>query len=86
MKYRIAVWAIVGFFIAAGWGVYFARAAKVIPTEPIVYALARLTCPIAIAGSYYPISLYLAIVANMATYALVGVAVEILRRQLGHSR
>ena len=53
---------------------------KDIRIEPIVSILARLTCPIAIAGAYYPISLYWALVVNVAMYALVGAAVEIVRR------
>ena len=41
MKYRIALWAIGGFFVAAGWGIYFARASKEIPIDPIVSFIAR---------------------------------------------
>ena len=53
--------------------------------EPIVSALMRLSCPIAIVGSHYPVSLYSAVAANVATYALVGLVVETLRRQFKHS-
>jgi len=86
MKYRVAGWAAAGLFVAAAWGVYFARANKEIPIDPIVSFLARLTCPIGILGSHFAISLYWVLVANLATYALVGVAVETLRRQLNHPR
>ncbi len=85
MKYRIAIWAATGFLIAGGWAVYFLVTSKDRPIEPIVSALARLTCPIAIVGSHYPVSLYSVFAANVATYALVGLVVEILRRQLDHS-
>ena len=44
-------------------------------------ALACLTQPIALL-SFYPLSLYLVLFANAATYALAGLTVEILRRQL----
>jgi hypothetical protein len=54
-------------------------------TEPIVSTLVRLTCPIAIVGSHYPVSLYSALAANVVTYAVVGLVVETLRRQLNHS-
>jgi Na+/melibiose symporter-like transporter len=40
---------------------------------------------IAIVGSHYPVSLYLVFAANVATYPLVGLVVETLRRQLNHS-
>jgi hypothetical protein len=85
MKYRIAVWAVAGFLVASGWGVYFLVANKNLPIEPIVSTLARLTCPVAIVGSHYAVSLYSVLAANVATYALVGLVVEILRRQLNHS-
>jgi hypothetical protein len=85
MKYRIAIWAATGFLVASGWSVYFFARNEALPIEPIVSTLIRSTCPIAIVGSHYPVSLYLALAANVATYALVGVVVEALRRQLNHS-
>ena len=86
MKYRIALWATAGFLVASGWGVYFSLASKNRNMESMVFTLARLTCPIAILGRHYPISLYSAIAANVATYALIGLAVETLRRQLNRSK
>ena len=78
MKYRVAGWAVLGFLVAAGWGVYFGMRNKEIPIDPIVSFLTRLTCPIGILGSHFAISLYWVLVANAATYALVGAAVEML--------
>jgi len=85
MKYRIAIWAAAGFLVASGWAVYFFVRNKDLPIEPIVSALMRLSCPIAIVGSHYPVSLYSAVAANVAMYALVGLVVETLRRQFKHS-
>jgi hypothetical protein len=85
MKYRVAIWAAAGFLVASGWAVYFLVASKNLPIEPMVSTLVRLTCLIAIVGSHYPVSLYWALAANVATYALVGLVVETLRRQLNHS-
>ena len=85
MKYRIAIWAAAGFLVASAWAVYFFVKNKDLPTEPIVSALIRLSCPIAIVGSHYPVSLYSAVAANVVTYALVGLVVETLRRQFKHS-
>ena len=86
MKYRVAGWAVLGFLVAAGWGVYFGMRNKEIPIDPIVSFLARLTCPIAILGSHFPLSLHWVLVANIATYALVGLIVEAVRQQLSHPK
>jgi hypothetical protein len=85
MKRRIGIWATAGFLVASGWAVYFLVANKDYPIKPIVSTLVRLTCPIAIVGSHYPVSIYSALAANVATYTLVGLAVETLRRQLRRS-
>jgi hypothetical protein len=85
MKYRIAIWAAAGFLVASGWAVYFFVRNKDLPIEPIVSTLIRLSCPIAIVGSHYRVSLYLALAANVAMYALVGLVVESVRRQLNRS-
>ena len=84
MKYRILICSSVGFLIAACWGLYFAMANKNNPIDPILNTLARITCPVAIASSYFhfPISLYWVFVVNAATYALVGLVVETLRQKL----
>jgi hypothetical protein len=79
------MWAAGGFLVAAGWAVYFLMRNKDHLIEPIVSTLIRVTCPIAIVGSHYPISLYSALVANVATYALIGLAVETLRLQSKYS-
>jgi len=84
MKHRIATWAAAGFLVASGWAVYFFLANKDLPIEPLVSTLVRLTCPIAIVGAHYPVSIYSALLANVATYALVGLVVETLRRRLNH--
>ena len=82
IKYRIAIWGAAGSLVAFEWAVYFFLRNKQLPIGPLVSTLVRLTCPIAIVGAHYPVSIYSALVANVATYALVGLVVEILRRQL----
>ena len=84
MKYRIAIWAAAGFIVASGWAVYFLVANKELRVEPMVSTLVRLTCPIAIVGLHYPMSIYSSLAANVATYAVFGLLVETLRRQLSH--
>jgi hypothetical protein len=88
MKYQIAMWAGAGFLIAGFWALYFFPTAPIPMTsaEP-TWTLARLTCPVVFASFYFhfPLSVYWAILANAATYALVGLTVETLRRQLKHA-
>jgi hypothetical protein len=87
MKYRIAIWTSAGFLVAGFWAL-FAFAAFPSTNERIrdVWTLVSLTCPIAIAGIHYPISLYEALAANAVTYALVGLIAETLRHQLHHAK
>jgi len=81
MKRRIAIWAVVGFLAAGGWAVYaWASTPPALSLGDPLVTLVRLTCPIAILGRSYPISLYWALMANAATYALAGLMVESLRR------
>jgi tellurite resistance protein TehA-like permease len=84
MKYRIAIWAAAGFLVASGWAIYFFLEDKDLPIERLVSGLLRLTCPIAIVGLHYPVNIYSSLAANVATYAVVGLLVETLRRQLSH--
>ncbi|MGB2589895.1 MAG: hypothetical protein WBG02_05535 [Candidatus Acidiferrum sp.] len=79
MKRRIGMWAIVGFLVAGCWALY--ALAVTPPVLTSIMTLVRLTCPIAL-FSFYPLSLYLVLVANAATYALVGLLVETLRQRL----
>jgi hypothetical protein len=85
MKFRIAIWAALGFLVASGWEAYFFVASKEIPIPLLVSDLVRITCPVSIVGAHYPISVYSALVANVATYAAVGLVIESVRRQLHHS-
>lgn len=87
MKYRIAMWATAGFLVAGFWGLFaFATFPSTNERMRDVWTLVSLTCPIAIAGSHYPISLYEAIAANAVIYALVGLIVETLRHRLHHAK
>jgi hypothetical protein len=81
---RIATWTSAGFLVSFGWGFYFATTNKGIPIGPIVYALARLTQPTAAMVLYLnpasPLGLTWVAVTNAATYALLGLMVETVRR------
>ena len=86
MKYRIAIWAIVGFLFAGFWAL-FAAATFPSTSERMhdVWTLVCITCPIAIVGMHHAISLYEALVANAVAYGLAGLMLETLRKQLHHA-
>lgn len=78
MKLRIAIWAGVGALVAVLWTFYISATS---PTHlGNLWTLAYLTCPIALAR-HYALSFYFVLLFNAATYALVGTAVETMRRQ-----
>lgn len=82
---RISVWMGAGFLVSFGWGFYFAIANKSIPIEPLVMTLAKLTNPAAAVVLYLnpgsPLGLTMVAVTNAATYALLGLIVETVRRR-----
>ena len=86
MKYRIGMWAIAGFLVAGVWALdaLAITPPALGPGDPLL-PLVRLTCPIALLSSY-PIRLEWVLLANAATYALVGLIVEAHRQRLHQSR
>ncbi|HEY1677913.1 MAG TPA: hypothetical protein VGG04_09420 [Candidatus Sulfotelmatobacter sp.] len=81
MKRRIAIWASAGFVIAGLWAIYaFVAQPPALTSGDPLTALCRLTCPIALLGAHYPISIYTALLANAATYGLLGAAIETARQ------
>jgi hypothetical protein len=72
------MWAGVGFVIAVFWALY---AFPTMTSADRLLPLIQLTCPITLLRSY-PLSLPWVLAANAATYALIGLAVESVRRQL----
>ena len=85
MKYRIAIWAIVG---VAGFWALFAVATFPSTSERMrdAWTFVCMTCPIVIAGMHHAISVNETLVANAVTYALVGLIVEISRKRLHHAQ
>lgn len=82
MKYRIGAWAGAGLVVAGLWAIYamVSRPPALTSADPIL-PLVRLTCPITLV-SFYPLHLYWVLAANAATYALIGLIVETLKRRL----
>lgn len=90
MRFRIAMWATAGFLVAAGWAFYAAATfpETISRANPLVWNLALLTQPLALASMHFnfPASIYWVVLTNAAAYALVGLLVESLRRQLRHAK
>lgn len=86
MKLRIACWASAGFLVAIGWALYAIATfpSPITPAQPFVWNFALVTQPIAFASwrFHFPVSIYWVLVTNAATYALLGLIVESLHRQL----
>jgi hypothetical protein len=89
MKYRIAAWAFLGFAIAGCWALCASAnaPATMMSREPLL-TLIEFTCPVVLVGFYFHfgVSLYLTLVANAATYALLGLIVETLQQRLRHAQ
>jgi hypothetical protein len=89
MKFRIAVWAGLGFLVAVSWAVYsFSNnPSPITPTAPIVWNLALLTQPIALASVRFRfgVSVYWVILANTLTYGSIGLIAETMRKKLRHA-
>ena len=89
MKRRIVIWAIAGFLVAGLWALYAASAfpTPLISSQPLVWNLINITCPIVLASFHFDfgIKLYWVLLANAATYGLLGLLVESLRQQVSHT-
>ena len=84
MKYRVAMWASAGFVVAGFWALYlFPTALPIMQNNPMVWMLARVTCPVMLLGSYFHFGFhfYWVLLANAAVYGLAGVVVEMMRRE-----
>ena len=73
MKLRIAIWAVAGALVVALWSAYFMtiHPSQQGPMLTILY----LTCPIALIR-HYPMSFYVVLLTNAATYAATGALIE----------
>jgi hypothetical protein len=81
MKSRIAIWASVGALVAVFWGIYVVSTrTNTLATPGVLSGLADLTCPIVLLR-HHAVSLDQVLIANAATYALVGVIMEAIRRR-----
>jgi hypothetical protein len=79
-------WAVVGFLVASGTA--SADGCGDASSSSLLGALGRITCPVVYVGMllHVPVRFYWAIAANAATYALMGMLVEVLHSQIRHAQ
>ena len=87
MKHRIVLWASAGFLVAVGWALFaFASPPPVMTSGDPLVTLVELSCPVVFASIHFhfALGLYWSLIVNAATYGLIGLIVETLRKQLHH--
>jgi alpha-D-ribose 1-methylphosphonate 5-phosphate C-P lyase len=86
MKRRIAIWASLGFIVACCWVLYtfVTTPEQLIASlrEPLVEAVAFVSLPVVFALRSFPLHFWWVPPINAATYAVIGLIVEVLRRKL----
>ena len=85
MKYRIGIWAIVGLLVAGFWALFAFATFPSTDRMREILPLITFTCPIGILGMHHALSIYAVLAANALTYAVLGLIIETLRRQLHHA-
>jgi hypothetical protein len=75
------MWAAAGFSVAAFWAAYLLP--NSIARAPAAYALARVSQPVVLLASCFNVGLrfYWVALLNATTYALIGLAIEMVRRK-----
>ena len=86
MKTRIAIWAATGLLVAVFWALFASLTFPSTDQLRDVWPLITVTCPIAFLGMHHAVSLHEALGANAVTYAVVGMMVETVRRQLHYAQ
>ncbi len=80
VKNRIAAWAGAGCLVASFWVVFFLFYPRTWPVGRITWTLAAVSQPVALVG-HFGLRWYTVVLANAATYAMLGLLLELLRRQ-----
>ena len=80
MMRRIAMWAVVGLLIAGGWELLaFITYPLSVGRIHQLWILFKITCPLVAISIRYSMAWYVALLTNTATYALIGIVIEMLR-------
>lgn len=80
MMRRIAMWAGAGLLIAGGWELLaFATYPLSVDRVHQLWTLFKITCPLVAISIRYSMAWYAALLTNTATYAAIGIVLEMLR-------
>ena len=83
MTRRIALWSVVGIIVACAWVVFTMSLAPAtllrLEHGRYFWIIADITAPVALLR-YYPLKYYWVVLLNGIAYAMVGSAVEVVRR------
>lgn len=80
MPRRIAMWAFAGAAVAAVWTLAVMLTGPWPASQHSVWTILRITYPVSLLGAF-PLSFYVCVLVNAATYALVGLGFELVRRR-----
>ncbi|HEY3989513.1 MAG TPA: hypothetical protein VGM02_09470 [Acidobacteriaceae bacterium] len=88
MKQRIAMWSVAGFLVSGCWVILTFLTSPMTFAKPAVRILAIIVQPIALVSFRFHVPMHFleVMIANAATYGLIGLMVETLRRSLHHAR
>jgi hypothetical protein len=79
MNGRISLWALAGLIVASAWALAAMATGPWSPSDPI-WTIVDITCPVAFLR-IFPHKVYWFILLNVVTYAVLGLAIELLRRK-----
>ncbi len=82
MKRRLALWSLAGFIVACGWTLFVMAKAKPIAFGRELWAIIEITAPASLLR-HFPLKYYWFILLNAFIYLLVGLGIELLRRNSG---
>jgi hypothetical protein len=79
MKRRLALWSLAGFIVACSWTLFVMVAAKPITFGRTLWGIIEITAPASLLR-HFPLKYYWFILLNALIYSLVGLGIELLRR------
>ena len=79
MQRRIALWSLAGFIVACGWVFFMMATGPQLESQHSFWTIVEITAPASLLRAF-PLKFYWFILLNALIYGLVGLGVELLRR------